>query len=361
MATSNIVDHSIKKKFPDYGPKRQVTWTSISWYTFKGFLATVVTMLHLVRPDLDFGEGTSVFLWPFSPIRIASLFSIFHTVLIQALFITPFDKETDSFHWISEAELKQIFRDSFNTPEINSYIFISCLSALTLVTDILRTYFAFLSLSYGRMPFYQPGEILNELQWAYTLFIWALFGAGFLVPCAALWNMTARLFICRAKANSLPSTNTASPRDSCTTGSITPSPPMSLDHNDRLPHTKTGILTPLAPSQELETPSKASTLTPPAPSQEPEPPRTRDHDKAALHDWTVIGAGPKEDTILHKSDVFSASLASMHRQLEDTPEPVDEKNWLEECHSRLDAIETSAAELLKLQKSLTETSKGEGN
>ena len=325
MATSDVVDHSTKIQ----SLKTQATPTSIFWYTFVGVLATIATILHLLRPDLDFGRGTSMFLWPLSPIRIASPFSLFYSFYLWLRVTESEPSKAPKPKWILEAELRQRL-DGFSTAEMNFMTLAGSLSALTLSKDIPTLYFKYMSFCTTDLPTYEAGNVSVELAWGNAIFIAVVYGLLASTPVILAWYTPARLIMYKWKTVNVPGTNTVSPSSLSTKKNIVPSAPASPEHEDNMLHHKTKSLTTTAARSSKGAPYNANDTT------------------AAAHDWTLVEPRYKYDDVLHEIEAVHTSLVSMRGQLEDQCKQENKEAWEKECQRLTNSIRAFGDKCQKL-------------
>ena len=135
------------------------SWSSGFSAIFIAFV-TIITVLHtgtalgLLHLDLDFSEHTSIFLWPLSPVRIASTFSILYFLWFAGLFLfIAFGLKNGDLDWRIQLHIDFLSSATF---KVTGY-----LCAGTLAVDILGLYFVFIN-----------DERWADLVWA-TIALWA--------------------------------------------------------------------------------------------------------------------------------------------------------------------------------------------
>lgn len=170
------------------------------------FMAATLAILHFVRPNVDFGDNTSVFLWPFSPINVAVPFAIGYTLWLWKL-------------------INQIYAEHISPPRLSGHtvsprhyhiIATGLICAITLSVDVLVILIKGPGMEvYESLPAYEFGNLEAESTWFLTALgvVFAFFCASFFVltpiwwPVLDIWETAWR--INRFNRRSAPSSFTA--------------------------------------------------------------------------------------------------------------------------------------------------------
>lgn len=138
--------------------------------------ALVTTALHIAQADLDFGDGTSIFLLPFSPIRIALPFSVCYLIWLYCPLIEALEEKDFGVGYI-----RSLSRWKFSRTKLvllaTKITGGSC--ALNVSVDALQFLAHVIQRCYDNQPKYEAGKFSSEMDWL-------LFFAVFLPLMAAV-------------------------------------------------------------------------------------------------------------------------------------------------------------------------------
>ncbi len=143
------------------------SWKRVFVHIAIALTTIIFAALHIVQPDIDFTERTSIFLRPLSPLWIAVPLSVVYPLWLIGL--------------VGNSTRRKIARLA-QTCAGNGEIGLICLTldALKLVVMLSKHL-------YSDLPNYEAGNYLVECEWLGSIFTVALAGAMLMIPIYFQW------------------------------------------------------------------------------------------------------------------------------------------------------------------------------
>lgn len=327
MATLHAEKDSHKAKPQNTEP----SWEDVFRYSALGLMVIIITVLHLVQPDLDFSEGTTMFLWPLSPTRIASPFSMVYTTYLLSLVLV--DRRGQIL--ISTNELTQNL-ESYNDAQIYSMLLTRFSAALTLSADVLKLCFMVAQFVYEDLPAYQAGNMSVEGAWAGATFLWAMFGTIALFVIFLLWIPTIKLLRCKQERAKIAKSVIRFPCCIPEAGRINSTTPATVqDQSNNPSHNNKDISPPTSTNHRQGSPSNSDEI------------------KQALYEWTVVPTEQMDDRRTAIIEEFGCRIAGYRYSYKNSSHGQDWKHW-KTLYENLDAVAQGLVDDCREQLALRE-------
>ncbi|KAL6719725.1 hypothetical protein ACLMJK_001646 [Lecanora helva] len=182
-------------------PSRSISQDEhLSWTTSIKILAIalfelVVTLLHLLGPELDLPQGTTIFLWPFSSIRVVTPLSILYSLFL--LSFTLRHNRVDSRLYLAPPTEMILDLDLSSFAKLDLLLFTGSMSALSINVDLLRCFLALVHYMFKEMSPYEMGNASIE-SWYLIASLLAMVPALMCLTVAwILWIPIIALIQCR--------------------------------------------------------------------------------------------------------------------------------------------------------------------
>lgn len=281
-----------------YRPRLPVSRAEVLGQLAVTILALVIMILYFFQPDLDFAEGTTMYLWPFSPTRIAIPFSIGYLLWLLTL---------------CDSKCAKLEATEGGRTRMALIVLTAILAAFTLSAIELGIFFRTFKGYYYDMPAYEVGNFSVEQEWAAFIPSFVVCFLCNCYPAAIPWLPVAGIVgDCR---RAFESSNKSSPAAKCPTTDFAKRPTAEAR-------------TTIGNSREQKVGSKdTSTHAQLDADRSKVTAKETDTTGSALKDWVIVSTDKNFEELRDSLKTFKREIARVHDASRESCWCEDTANW----------------------------------